>query len=68
MLECEKMHGSTRFGLQYVLVCYVIMYVVCMYVCMYVIYVSLKFMIQDWSIFLNWSKILINIDFRLRYN
>lgn len=58
MLECEKMHGSTRFGLQYVLVCYVIMF----------IYVSLKFMIQDWSIFLNWSKILINIDFRLRYN
>lgn len=58
MLECEKMHGTTRFGLQYVLVCYVIMF----------IYVSLKFMIQDWSIFLNWSKILINIDFRLRYN
>lgn len=37
MLECEKMHGTTRFGLQYVLVCYVIMF----------IYVSLKFMIQD---------------------
>lgn len=27
MLECEKIHGNTRFGLQYVLVCYVIMFI-----------------------------------------